>query len=293
MFNIISAYQDMRCHVRTAREDLAADRQALWERLVLDASWERWAAGEFNEARTRRELSHPIHDLDGLEREVELLQGGQVEAAIAAAYTKIAGLLPYHEEPAAICVMAADPGNRWLVEQSHGVMGACIGSSTLLTINPTGQDWQAWIPYILAHERHHSAWGYHHYFIEKRPPQGLIDSLISEGCADAFAHLVCPDLHPSWVAAIDPAEESRQWQAMQPFLFAPDPAGAIHRRFFFGQPGAGTPANTGYTTGFHLVQAYLRRHPAETVWEWTTTAPEKILAESGYGTSLHARLSAL
>jgi uncharacterized protein YjaZ len=253
---------------------------------VIDPYWEQWGAGQHHEARARSEIARRIDDLDGLERAVTALSASGVEGLVRNAYARICQLLPYHEGDTAICIAAADPQDQGLVEQLNGVVGGCVGANTMLTINPTAAAWQDWVPYVLAHERHHSAWGYHYHYLRGGTRRDLLISLISEGMADAFARQLCPDLHPRWIEALSPEEEARQWAGIRPLLDTPDPDGELHRRTFFGDAEAGVPAFTGYTIGYHVVRRYREMHPGESVAEWTTKDPEAVLAESGYVRSL-------
>ncbi len=273
MLNVISAYRGVLDYVQAARKAPRAAWQRLWAELVLDPYWDQWAAGEFNEERTRQELSRPEEDLDGLERVARGLAISRVEDVVRAAYEKISRMLPCHDDPVAICILPCDPVNA-------GVVGTCVGGNTLLTVSTEKPDWQDWIGYVLAHERHHSAWGYHYYFITHGNRRDLLISLISEGSADAFASRLYPSLKPDWLNALTPEQESAQWAAMLPLLDVPDPEYALHRRFFFGE--GQTPASTGYTIGYHIVQAYISRHSDQSVSDWTQCPPEVILAESGY-----------
>ncbi len=264
---IVSAYLGQGNYIEEARRSPFADLAALWESSAIRPYWQQWAAGDFNEDRLRRELSQPIQDLAGLQVEVDALRLSQVESVVADAYAQIASRLPYHEADAAICLMAANPQDAALVRDHHGVLGACIGANTLLTINPAGENWQAWLGYVLAHERHHSAWGYHYYVNPGGGFHCLLASLVSEGAADAFARWLYPELLPIWLDALTPEEEARQWRLLQPLLTQPEAGDGLHRRVFFGDqeaypqlPGR-TPLHTGYTLGYHLVQAYLRLHP--------------------------------
>jgi uncharacterized protein YjaZ len=282
VLTIVPLYQGMAGYVRAAKADPSADRGALWEQHVVDPYWTQWGAGQHNEARVRAEISRPIDDLDGLEEAVNALSGSGVEELVRDAYVRICRLLPYHEGDTAICIAAADPRDRGLVADLNGVVGGCVGANTMLTIHPAGEGWQEWVPYVLAHERHHSAWGYHYYYLRGGTRRDLLISLISEGTADAFARQLCPDLHPRWLEALSPEEEARQWAAIQPLLDVPDLDGELYRRTFFGDAEAGVPAFAGYTVGYHIVQAYQSTHPGESVAEWTTRDPEAVLAESGY-----------
>lgn len=275
MLTIVSAYQGMTGYISAARKCQEPEWGRLWQQFVIEPYWQLWAAGQHNEARTRAELAHPPLDLDILERSVNALAESKVEELVRTAYKDICQHLPYHDDDTVICIMAGS-------SNSGDVAGTCIGGSTLLTISAAVPGWQPWLKYVLAHERHHSAWGYHYYYIQGGSRGDLLTSLISEGAADTFAHYLCPDMHPTWVSALSPEEEVQQWQVIEPLLDLPDSDGALHHRFFFGDAELGTPASTGYTIGFHILQEYWKRHPAESVADWTLKAPEVVYDESGY-----------
>jgi len=282
MSKIISAYRGMADYIAAARAKPDADRVGLWWQTVLEPTWNQWAAGEFNEARVHEQLSQPFSDLDGLQREIELLASSGIEDLVAEAYPRIAAKLPYHEEEPAICIFAADPADHGLVENLSGVVGACVGGNTLLTVNPTASEWRIMLPYVLAHERHHSSWGYHHFVLKGDVSPDLLSSLVNEGLADSFARQLFPQAQPIWIDALSPAEVARQWQEIRLFLDNPDPGGDLYRRFFFGDPALGTPVFTGYTLGFRIVQSYLTRHPEEEMVRWILKSPMEIFNDSDF-----------
>ncbi len=275
MLKIIPAYLGIASYIEKARAYHGIELVPLWERHVIAPYWDQWAAGQHNETRIRQDLLRPILDLDGLEQEINVLATSPVEAIVSAVYEQICELLPYHEEDAAVCIMAADPADRGLVDHLNGVVGSCVGGNTLLTINPAGKDWQKMVPYVLAHERHHSAWGYHHFYIQPIPNPDFLASLINEGSADSFARLLCPDVHPKWIEALSPEQEILQWRSIQEVLHQSDGDGALYQRFFFGNPETGTPAYAGYTIGYHIVQSYLKTHPHESVADLDDAHPRE------------------
>lgn len=278
MITIVQMYQGALDYVSEARKRPLSEWAVLWERFVLAPYWDLWAAGQHNEARTRAEMSLPPKELDSLEAAANLLAQSEVEALVRSAYESICIHLPYHDGDTAICVMATGAN-------CQEVVGTCIGGNTLLTIPAAQPGWQEQVRYVLAHERHHSAWGYHYYYLSGGSRRDLLISLISEGAADTFAHHLCPNQHPFWVEALTAEQEEQQWRNIRPLLDIPDVDGALHRRFFFGDEATGTPSSTGYTIGFHILQSYWRQHPNETVADWTCKSPESVLAESGYSPS--------
>lgn len=275
MIIIVPMYQGALEFASEARKRPQSEWAVIWEQFVLEPYWDLWAAGQHNEARTRAEMSIPPKDLDSLETAATLLAQSEVEKLVRSAFESICSHLPYHDGDTAICVMAAGTNYR-------EVVGTCIGSSTLLTIPAAQPGWQEQARYVLAHERHHSAWGYHYYYLSGGSRRDLLVSLISEGAADTFAHHLYPNQHAFWVEALTIEQEEQQWRIIQPLLDVPDRDGALHRRFFFGDEATGTPPSTGYTIGFHILQSYWRQHPDETVADWTCKAPEYVFAESGY-----------
>jgi uncharacterized protein YjaZ len=108
----------------------------------------------------------------------------------------------------------------------------------------------------------------------------LLTGLLIDGQADTFAKILYPERQPSWINALTAVEEAVQWEKMQEYLFGNDPT--IYKRFFFGDQASGTPNNTAYTIGYHIVQAYLRSHPTQTVFDLMSRDAREILSESGY-----------
>lgn len=275
---IVSAYRGLTDYINAAKLRPSSDWEKLWLEHAIEPFWAEWAQGQFNEARTRDQLSKPILNLEELAVEVDHLMNSRVEQLIETAYTQITQVLPSPLANRAVCIYAADPGNQWLREQ--GVVGTGIGDNILLQINPMAQNWPAWVPYVLAHEYHHAVWGYNYFAVQRKSHMDLLTGLLIDGEADTFARLLHPDLHPVWINALTPTEEAVQWEIMQEYLMGND--GATYERFFFGDSVNRTPSHTAYTIGYRIVQAYLKRHPTQTVFDLMNKEAQEILSESGY-----------
>ncbi len=275
---IVTAYRGLAEYARAAESKPPSDWGDLWLEHAVEPYWAEWAQGQFNEARTREQFARPITNLAELMVEVEDLMRSGVERLIEEAYGQITAALPSPLPERAVCIYAADPENAWLRE--HGVVGTGIGDNILLQINPAARDWEAWIPYVLAHEYHHAIWGYSYFAVQAKSYMDLLIGVLIEGEADAFAKMLYPEMQPPWIDALTPPEEARQWHAMQEYLSGYD--GAAYQRFFFGDESSRTPGNTAYTIGYHIVQAYLQRHPTATVLDLMNKEAQAILAESGY-----------
>lgn len=265
----------MHSYIAARQANPDADARQQWLGLVVDRRWAEWAAGQFNEGRTRDQLSSPVTDLEALNSCLELVSAAPLSEIIARTCAEIDRHLPLPFDRA-VCIWV-DPR---IGRDEHGVVGTCVGDNILLQINPFG-DWLDYVPYVLAHESHHSYWGYRHFGVKQRQRYDFGTLLVTEGEADSFAKTLFPDIDVPWIKALTPEQEREQWPVMQAALSSPDPA--TYTRFMFGDAPAGTPRYTGYTIGFRLVQAYLGRHPELSVAEWTERDPEEIIPESGYG----------
>ena len=275
---IVSAYHGMARYISAARSMPEPDLTRLWLEYAVDPYWAEWAQGQFNEGRTRAQLSTPITDLDGLAAEVDLLTGSGIEGLVEDAYRQITRVLPSPLPERAVCIYAGDPGNAWLRE--NGVVGTGIGDSILLQINPLGEYWRLWVPYVMAHEYHHAVWGYTYFAVQGKTYMDLLTGLLIDGQADSFAKMLYPDMQPGWIDALTPAQEAEQWRRMREYLAGNDEA--VYKRFFFGDAASGTPGSTAYTIGYHIVQAYLEAHPTLTVLDLMKEEARTVLAESGY-----------
>lgn len=276
---VVSAYRGLVHYVCAAKSKPHSDLEKLWLEYAIEPYWAEWAQGQFNEARTKEQLSRPITSLDELSVEVESLMRSGIESLVEEAYCKITSVLPSPLPVRAVCIYAADPQNTWLRDMG-GVIGTGIGDNILLQINPLGENWSLWVSYVLAHEYHHAVWGYNYFAVQGKSHMNLLTGLLIDGEADTFAKLLYPELHPLWLNALTPLLEAEQWNRMQEHLMGNDEE--VYNRFFFGDDGSGTPFNTAYTIGYHIVQAYLKTHPDSTVFDLMNREAQTILAESSY-----------
>jgi uncharacterized protein YjaZ len=282
MLKIISAYLGMKEYIRTARQIPDAPLEEIWWIYAVAPFWADWAAGQFNEARLQAQFSTPITALDDLSVDVDLLAQASVEGLVETAYAAIAAALAPCVADPVVCIYALDPADKEAVERRNGVTGSGVGDNTLLQINPRAQDWQAWVPFVLAHEHHHSVWGYNYFYLQGHTSADLLTTLLIDGQADWFAHSLYPELHPSWDHALTPDQEAEQWRRMQPHLASTD--GALHASFMFGDEQ--TPGCTGYTIGYHIIEAYMGAHPGARITELLDKDAHELFADSGYPVKL-------
>lgn len=273
-FTIVPVYEDMLAYINAAREVDDPDLEKLLETYVLDPNWEPCAGEEYLPP-PGSIFDEPIQDLGALEEKIHLLQESNVESMVRSALHKSARKLTGPDTT--VCIIAADPNNWFIRERMNGVNGWTFGAGKIiLQVNPV-PGWEAWVPYIIAHEYHHSAWTDRFYLTDDR--EDLIDNLIFEGKADSFAHIIYPDTDVPWVSALTAEEERLQWEKILSQGETTD--SMVKTRFMVGGD-EDTPTWTGYTIGYHIVQSYLDSHPEVDIDTWTALPPQELVQESGY-----------
>ncbi|MFO7943823.1 MAG: DUF2268 domain-containing putative Zn-dependent protease [Anaerolineales bacterium] len=273
-FSVVPVYEDMLAYINAAREAEDPDLEALLEMYVLEPNWETCAGNEYRPP-PGSIFDKPIQNLDALEEIIHQLQKSDIEKVVKAALQKSAQKL---EGPdTTVCIIAADPSNWFIQEKMHGVNGWTFGAGKIiLQVNPA-PGWKNWVPYIIAHEYHHSAWTDRYYQLDDQ--ETLIENLVFEGRADSFAHIIYPHMEVPWVNALSAEEEQVQWEKIQNEGETTNTL--VKTRFMVGGDQS-TPTWTGYTIGYHIVQSYLDSHPQADIETWTTLPPQDLLEQSGY-----------
>lgn len=273
-YTIVPVYEDMLQYIEAARKDQNPDLEALMDTHVIQPNWNECAGQEYIPP-PGSIFDQPIQDLDLLEENIHKLASSNIERVVKAALQKSATYLDGPDTT--VCIIAADPSNWFIRERMNGVNGWTFGSGKIiLQIYPTGE-WKDWVPYVTAHEYHHSAWTSRYYTANQ--PEELIDRIIFEGKADSFAHLVYPAVTPPWTDALEAEEEQEQWQRI---LSQQDETNALVKSSYMVGNEDDTPTWTGYTIGYRIVQSYLDTHPDVSIPAWTELSPEELLAQSGY-----------
>jgi len=274
---VISAYKGMNDYVKEAKASRDHDLKALWDNYVINPYWNQWAAGQFNEQRIREVvLSEPIGELDKLLEAVELLSGANVEAIVEKVFYTVSEALPLPEEEQAVCIYI----NPYIGEANHGVIGTCVGDNLLLQINPCVEEWKDYIGWVVAHEHHHSVFGYNYFYLKGNTGGGLLLGLIMDGQADLFAKSLFPHLNARWIDVLTEKQELELWNVMKEHLDSED--GSIYERFFFGDAKTDTPPSTAYTVGYHILNAYMKAYPQISTSELLDKDIKEILKDSGY-----------
>ena len=228
-------------------------------------------------------------DLEVLAAALRRAEAAAPKRVVEEALRRSAEVLPRPDLAARVLLLPGDGESRALVRLMQGVMGMSLGDqATLLFFWPVGQ-WTQWLAYTAAHEYAHLV--RNHYFprgfaggrpvyLKTQEPETLLDAMVAEGIADAFARHLFPHLEPPWLRALSPEEEAAVWPRVRRRLGVGDPAEV--RRFVYGD-GDRVPQWTGSAIGYRAVRRYLERHPGVRPAALVGLQARAIFAGSGYG----------
>ena len=175
------------------------------------------------------------------------------------AFDKVAGELP--QERLTLCVDFTRPGDVFARDQMRGVMALTSGSGRIIVKLHPGSDWATLLPYVLAHELHHSYWAKTQF--DPNAPFTLGDYLVFEGRADNFAKHAFGQHPAPWIDALTDDQYQAALKAFAPLYGDSSPQ--VLMGSMFGNPNAGIPLWAGYTVGYRLVAQTIER---EKLGDW-------------------------
>ena len=154
--------------------------------------------------------------------------------------------------------------------------GITIGSGKIIIqIDPTFDNWKETLPYVIAHEYHHSTWISRNWVSSDF---SLLEYLIFEGRADMFAKGLYNDIETPWTKMINEEQEHFVWNEIQPEIHEKG-----HDRINKVMFGSGDiPFGSGYTIGYNIVKSFKQNNPTFSDMQIMDMNPEKILEMSGY-----------
>lgn len=168
-----------------------------------------------------------------------------------------------------------------MTKMPEGIYGTGVWGNIILNINPLNEQFKQWLPFVFAHEYHHSVWG--DYWYCKKGGKGLNDSflqmMIIEGEADAFAMSLFEDLVPSWQKDVNKAEETDVWKKIDVILnqkLSPKE----YSKYMFGNKELGIPKNAGYYYAIKIINAYMQKHKGIEPTELLAVSPDEIYTQS-------------
>ena len=190
------------------------------------------------------------------------------EKIAQAAYDRVVVDLP--QGALTLCVDFAHPDDTFARDQMQGVMAMTAGSGRILIKLHPDADWARLLPYVLAHELHHSYWASRHF--DAKAPFTLADYLVFEGRADNYAVRTFGQHPAPWINALTDAQYASSLATFEPLW--DDTSPAVLMGSMFGNPQAGIPLWAGYTVGYRLVAKRLAAG-GESDWRAITALPAR------------------
>jgi uncharacterized protein YjaZ len=223
-----------------------------WEKTMVDPYWNiisQWAP--FPE-----DYKKPLYPLDKNEAQQQLDALKKVDwDKVMDAFHMVCDALPTDDDD--IMYVAIYPSN---TEMPEGIYGTGVWGNIILNINALNRNFEKWLPFVFAHEYHHNVWGGYWYCLQNgNGLHGwLIESIIIEGEADAFAKSIFGDMKPSWHYGVANEDEENIWKEFNKvaeLCLSPEEAG----KYIFGCEDLGIPQNAGYYYGIKIVRDYMKK----------------------------------
>ncbi len=245
---IIPAYLNLESYIKEKHQT-----KETWKKNLIEPYWHtlsQWAPDI-------QDYKMPIHPLNKEEAKhyLKIMNGINWEHFVTV-FQNITDLLPKEEEDT--LYVAIYPSNTLVPE---GIYGTGVWGNIILNINPANDNYKKWIPFIFAHEYHHSVWGNYWYCLQQG--KGLygwvIEHLLIEGEADAFAQSIYKDMEPSWHNGVKADEEEITWAAFLKVAqkcLQPKEMG----KYMFGCEELKIPKNAGYYFGNRMIKEYMRQN---------------------------------
>lgn len=222
-------------------------------------------------------ISQPIQNKDELKNNLERIADNKniISELIQKSLAKSKDLLKV--EKLQIFVAPANPDDKNIIYKMGGVMGLTAGKEKILIfIEPDVPEWQTMLELAVAHEYFHAYWTEKNFYSMNKFT--LLDYLLFEGRADAFAHIIYPEVHTPWTTALSDEDKTELWNTIKSNLSTEDYK--LQQAIMFGY--GGYPLWGGYSLGFDIMQKYLSKNPDVKLEEWASIDPKLILQASDY-----------
>ncbi len=210
-----------------------------------------------------------------LREEMEIFRSMDFKQIVESTFQSVVPEL--HGPDTKILFLPSNPAYKEFLE-SHGVALYAVTPGVgkiIVSINPTIKNWQHLLPYALAHEYHHSVWISRNF---ERSDITLLEYLLLEGRADAFAIKLFPDKYHPFINALSKEQENRIWNIIKPELHFRD--SDLNDKIMSGT--GDIPTGSGYSIGFSIIESFRTNNPQISDKELIDMAPEQILSLSKY-----------
>jgi uncharacterized protein YjaZ len=270
-FEIVPVFEQHLEYVKKVREDPDANHSELYISTVIEP-FRKEAYGEDRGLWLKDMLTAAIN-IEKLNESIILLDENykHISNLIKESIVKSAKLLPSGKKT--IYLFPFNPDQSFSISTMNGVAGFATEQLIVLQIAPQKYK-EEMIPYTIAHEYHHTVYFEKH----KTQERDLIDYVLSEGRADAFANLVYPNMNIPWIAEVPQEDVKTIWNWVN------------ERRYSFKEDDY-TEMRTGnriipkwsdYRIGYQIMQDFLKDNPDVPINEWTFMDADQILEKSHF-----------
>lgn len=274
---IIAVYENLDGYIREMEKD-NTNYEVLWNKYAIQPYWEKISQYAPFDMVDRKPM--PINNIFKLKQQIKLMKEINL-SEIKGKFMRVANSLPnYDDDPMVIAIYPADDDNLTVKEQQNGVWGVCVFGNMILNINPLAKNYLDWIPYVFAHEYHHSVWGNYWHVVHGGRTESFIESLLIDGQADAFAKSLNPSLNPKWISQIPKEQEKELWKDhYSKLLYETD---FDYVKYMFGNDEAEIPWCAGYFFGYQIIDSFKKLYPQISVKNMLEMSAEEIFSMSNY-----------
>lgn len=275
---IIPVYKYLGAYV-TDVENRLDTAEALWSKYAIDPYWERLCQFAPHDLSDRK--PKPITDMAILKKQIEILD--RIDLTwLKNEFQNVAALLPnYDDDSICVALYPLSDDNFTVKKLQNGVVGASTFGHMLININPLADSFLQWVPYVFAHEYHHTVRGNYWYAINGgKLEHQFVNSLLIDGEADSFALSVYPDLKPKWLFDMSEELEQSLWEHHYSKIVLEQDVD--YGKYMFGDHHSGIPWCAGYAIGYRIVQRFIAKNPQITFKELLEKRPIDIFLDSEY-----------
>jgi uncharacterized protein YjaZ len=275
---IIPIYKNLDEYVAGV-ENNTKSTEILWNKYAIEPYWDllcKYAPDDLSDRKPK-----PIIDIQSLKKQIDLLNKIDINM-LKSEFEKVVSELPnYDDDTIYIALYPLSDANTSVKELQNGITGTSTFGNMLININPFADDFLEWIPYVFAHEYHHTVWGNYWYAIHGGELENqFIDSLLIDGEADSFALSFFPNLKPKWLFDMSEASEKALWENHYSKIVLEQ--NVDYCKFMFGNESCEIPWCAGYAIGYRIVQQFLRKNPNITFRQLIELRPTDIYKISKY-----------
>lgn len=248
----------------------------LWEAYMVAPYWDELSKYAPFDLSARK--PEAMKDIDVLERQYEILCGLDV-IKMEEEFNRIATILPnYDDDPITVAIYPLSDDNKDVKDKQNGVIGTSLFGNLLIMVNPLADHYKEWIPYVFAHEYHHTVWG-NYWFVKHGDAleHKFIDSLVIDGEADSFALSMYPNLQPEWIFGLEKETVKQLWE--NTYLDIVEEKDVDYCKYMFGAEEDDIPWCAGYAVGYQIIQKYLASHKELSFRDLIEVKPDIMLKE--------------